>query len=886
MTWLSRLFRRGKLEMQLDSELRFHVEQQIADNVAAGMSPAEARRRALAQFGGLEYIKEETREARGTHFVDTLLQDIRFAQRMLRKSPGFTAIAILTLALGIGANTAIFSATYSILLRPLPYKDSNRLVTLTAEEPGESGGAELSVPAIEKIEVRTHVFEQVITVESEFYRLTGSGAPAVLHTGLVSGSYFEALGLKPLYGRTILPSDLRPISPHVVFLSYAFWQKHFRGDLGVVGKQINLADAFNRSVPEPYMVIGIGPASFQSPGYDWKYDVWIPRVDRHEDYAYLGGDNFTVARLKGGVTLEQANRELRSLSLALGDQYPQADKGWTLRAQMLQEMMVHRSRLALLILLGAVGFLLLIACANVSNLSLARAMSRAREIAIRKTLGATRTRVVGQLLTEALLLAFLGCSLGLLFGYLGIDLLRANAPESTPRVGEIGLYTAVLWYALGISVICGLVFGLAPALQASGRKLSETLKGSGPVPFFAAAEGHRSRYGSGLIISEVALAVALLFGSVLMIRSFVKLISVPLGLRTDHILTMSVQLDPSTCKEGPQCNEAFKQMLVRIRSLPGVQNAAGANYPPLEGGGITIPVSVEGQTATAPGQPSPSAKDIQVDPSYFSVLGIPLLGGRHFTSADSQSAPAVGIVNQAFAREFLSGNALGKHLLNGWDKKKNPVWLTIVGLVRDARDEYPWKPPDPELYHPFAQTNSFPSGCLFVRTAVNPDALISAIREQVWAVSKNAPITGIHTMDQIVSKSVAEPKFQTFLLASFGGLGLILAVVGIYGVISYSVSRRTHEMGVRMALGAGPRHILRLVVGNVMLLTLAGIGIGLAVSTALTRYLRSLLFEVKPSDPVTFACVVMLFVVVALMASYIPARRAMRTDPMVALRYE
>ncbi len=658
----AKFLRRSRVENDVEEELRAHIANRADDLERTGFSRAEAERRARIEFGGYQKYKEEIRESLGAHFIETLLQDIRYAARMLRKSPGFTAVAVLTLALGIGANTAIFSATYSILLKPLPYKDSNRLVTLAAEEPGESDGAELSIPAVERIELRTRIFDQITTVEDQSYRLTGSGAPAVLQTGLVSGNYFETLGLKSLYGRTILPSDLQPISPHVAFLSYAFWQKEFRGDLGVVGKQINLANAFSKSaVSEPYTVIGIGPAYFQSPGYDWKYDVWIPRIDRHEDYRYLGGDNFTVARLKHGVTLEQANGELRSLSLALADQYPQEDKGWTLHAQMLQQMMVHRSRLALLILLGAAGFLLLIACVNVSNLSLARALARVREIAIRKTLGATRSRVVTQLLTEALLLALLGCSLGLLLGYLGIDLLRATAPEGTPRVEEIGLYTAVLWYALGISVACGLAFGLAPALQVSGRKLCETLKGSGSLPFFAAEKGRRSLYGSGLIISEVALSVALLFGSVLMIRSFVKLISVPLGLRTDHILTMFVQLDPSTCKEGSQCNEAFKQMLARIRSLPGVQSAAGANYPPLEGGGVTIPISVEGQTATAPGQPSPSAKDIQVDPSYFSVLGIPLLGGRYFTSADSQSAPTVGIVNQEHSQgnsypEMLSGS--------------------------------------------------------------------------------------------------------------------------------------------------------------------------------------------------------------------------------------
>lgn len=890
-SWLSWFpwYRRRAREAELERELRDHLELEAEEQRAAGLSPKEAAQAAHRALGNSLKVEEDVRAAWGFQWFETLAQDVLYAFRMLRKSPGFTAVAVLTLALGIGANTAIFSAAYSILLRPLPYQDSSRLVTIGALAPGDFiGGSDLSMPAIEKIKSRTHAFDQVISVEFEVTRLSGPDAPEILMTGYVSGNYFPALGVKPLLGRLILPPDAQTGSPHVVVLSYAFWRKHFNGDPRIVGKQIDLAGGYYMDTPSaPYTVVGIAPASFASPGYyGWDYDVWIPRLPRGEDYPYLGGDNFTVARLLPGVTVEQANEQLRSLSLALGEQYPQEDKGQNLHAQLLQEMIVQKSRLALLVLLGAVGFLLLIACVNVSNLSLARGWARLREIAIRETLGATRLRVVSQLLTETILLALLGCALGLLLGYFGVGVLRANAPAGTPRVGEIGLYAAVFWYALGISVAAGIAFGLGPALQVSGRNLPVILKSSRTTPLLAEGKRRPGRYRNILIISEVALSVALFIGSVLMIRSFDKLISVPLGLRTDHILTMEADLDPAVYKKGQQASEALDQMLDRIRSLPGVQLAAIADYPPLEGGGIRTVVTVEGQPATPPGQPGPSTKVVEVDASYFSVLGIRLLQGRNFTLADSPNSQAVGIVNQAFAKKFLGGDAIGKRLQNGVDKKKKPLWRNIVGVVSDARDENPAQAPAPELYQPFFGTDSPSGGVFLVRTSMDPDTLAPAIRDEIWAVSKSTVIDETKTMDQIAAKTVAEPKFQTFLLASFAVLGLLLAVVGIYGVISYSVSQRTHEIGVRLALGAGPHDILRFVVGNTMLLALAGIGIGLAVSFALTRYLRSLLFEVKPTDPLTFACVALLFLLVALAACYLPAHRATRVDPMVALRYE
>jgi predicted permease len=886
---ITNLFHRSKLNQDIDAELRSHIEMRTADNIAAGMSPQEARRDALLRFGSRAAMKESVIAADAHMFLDSLWRDVHYAFRMLRKSPGFTAVAVLTLALGIGANTAIFSAAYSILLRPLSYQDSNRLVVVTVLPPGAvSKDSELSLPAIDKIKSRTHVFDKLIAVDSQVYRLTGSGTSAILQTGIVSGDYFDVLGMKPLRGRSILPSDARPNSPRVAVLSYSFWQKHFRGDPTIVGKQIDVVDAYGPSAtPTPYTVIGIAPVSFRSPGFGWDYDIWIPERAATQDYPYLGGGVFAVGRLRPGITVEEANHQLRALSSALAAQYPE-DKSWELHAQLLQDMLVHKSRLALLVLVGAVGFLLLIACVNVSNLCLTRAWGRFREVAIREALGATRLRVVRQLLTETILLALIGCALGLFLGYLGIGLLRAHAPEGTPRVNEIGLYAAVFWYAFGISAVAGIAFGLGPALQVSARNLLDVLKGSRTILPFANMKRRPAGYASGLIISEVALSVVLLVGSVLMIRSVDKLISVPLGFRTDHILKMEVDLDPASCKGGSQCSAVLDQMVDRVHSLPGVQLVGLADYSPLESGGILNEVLPEGAPAPVPGQLSPSAKTMHVSASYFSLLGIRLLAGRNFVASDSSlNAPQVAIVNRAFEQKFFEGKALGKRLQDGVDKNKKPIWATIVGVVSDARDSSPEQAPIPEFYYPFAQANSFSSSAvLLVRTASNADNLAPAIRDQIWAVRNSAVIGDTQTMDQLVACDIAEPEFQTFLLASFGALGLLLAVVGIYGVISYSVSQRTHEIGVRLALGAERKHILRFVVGNAMFLTFVGIAVGIASSFALARFLRSLLFEVKPTDPLSFIGVTVLFLFVAFVACYVPARRAMRVDPMVALRYE
>jgi putative ABC transport system permease protein len=825
------------------------------------------------------------------NWVESLLQDLRYVVRTLRKVPGFTAIVIVTLALGVGANTAIFSTAYAILLRPLAYRDSARIVVVSESSRLFGDGLALSPSAVQEVKTKIDVFEQVGSVRTQSYRFSDVDSAASFETGLVTADFFSILGVTPQLGRAILPMDVRPESPRVVMVSYAFWQEHFGGDPAIVGRQLNLVNVYEPSdVPTAYTVVGVTPASFVSPGWALKYALWIPsfpslgqmRLDS------LIGDNFTLARLKDDSTVQRANGELHILSTLLAERFPKDNEGLTLHAQQLQDSVVEKSRLALLILLGAVGFLLLIACVNVSNLTIARALARRQEVAIRSALGATRIRIVRQFLTESLLLALAGDALGLSLGVAGMAVLRANAPLNTPRLGEVRMYPIVFWYALGISTCAGILFGLAPAFQASGRKLQTSLKNPAVAARFS-GHGHRPNfYRHTLILTEVALCVSLLIGSGLAMRSFAKLVTVPLGFRTDHLLTMWVNLPPGTCKEGPACNVAFDEMLSRVRALPGVQGAAVANSSLLQGFSMLGVLDLEGWPRPTNNLSLPKMKMMSVGKDYFSTMGIPLLAGREFTDHDDANSQLVCVVNESFSKVFFSGSALGKRIPWGRDKNRTHVerWRYVVGVVKDARDIKPSEKPVSELYEPFDQENSLANGNIFVRTAIDPNVLAPAIREQILSVSKNANFGFSTTMDQLASTAVAEPRFQTFLLGAFAGLGLVLAVVGICGVVSYSVRQRTHEIGVRMALGAGPRDVLRLVLSNGLATTVFGIALGVGAALALTRYLQSLLFEVTPTDPATFAGVAILFLAVAFAACYIPARRAMRVDPMEALRYE
>jgi putative ABC transport system permease protein len=819
------------------------------------------------------------------NWVESLLQDLRYAVRTLRKVPGFTAIVILTLALGVGANTAIFSATYAILLKPLAYRDSDRLVKISLSSPdfaGIDGG--LSIPAYQEIEAKTGSFEQVTASRGQIYRFADDSSPKNLDADLVSGNYFRTLGLTPTIGRTILPRDTTLESPRVVMLSYKLWHDRFGADPNIVGKQLSLVAALDSSaVPADYTVIGVGPALVPSEYY-WHSDVWVPLVAKKEEPAYLMGDVYSIARLKPGVNVDRADQEIRALSALVTDRYPKYSRGEILHVRRLQDTIVQSSRLELLVLMGAVGFLFLIACVNVSNLTLARSWGRRQEAAIRAALGATRSRIVGQFLVESLLLSLLGGALGLLLGFAGLSLLKANAPFGTPRLDELRMYPAVFWYALAISTCAGLLFGLAPALQVCDQKLQASLKNSAITPFSGEA-GRPNLYRQALIVAEVALSVVLLAGSGLAIRSFAKLIHVPLGFRTDHLLTMEFTLAPGTCKQGALCQIAFNEILDRVRALPGVQNAT-LGQGVLQGFAQFTIFEIPGHPKPAKGQPGPQAKLMAVAPDYFSTMGIPLLHGRDFVKNDNDDSPRVWIVNETFSKKYFSGAPLGKQIPDGAMKNNKLASAEIVGVVGDARDMNPAKAPEPEIYVPVDQTFGTANAQLYIHTAADPNLLVPGIREQVLAVSKSSEIGFVSAMDRVASKSVEEPRFRTFLLGAFAALGLLLAVVGIYGVVSYSVRQRSREIGVRIALGAGPRDVLRLVLIDGLAMTVVGIALGVGAALALTRYLRSLLFEVTPTDPLTFVGVALLFLAVALAACYIPARRAMRVDPMEALRYE
>ena len=939
MRWLRRLFRKRALDDQLDSELRFHVEQQIADNISAGMPPAEARRRALAQFGGLEFIKEETRDARGTHFVGTLFQDIRFALRMLRKSPGFTAVAVLTLALGIGANTAIFSAVNGILLEPLLYAYSSRLITVDL----------LSLPKIRAIQEQSTAFGRMAIYRRYSTLILGGEVPVQGESVYVSDDFFPLLGVKPLLGRPILPEDTQPGHALVAVLSYHLWMDEFGEDAHIVGKEIRVAGgdetATNDEKPaksksakaEPsndensnksksaeampsktktadaksaegqrYTVIGVMPKGFNL-GVNWgggeaQEGLWMPFVYSPSDRDNLGSFSSFVARLKNGVTLGQAEAQLKAISSRLAaehpKEYPRELRGYgTIVTAGINGPTDPVVRLALLILMGAVGFVLLMACVNVAALFVARSWTRQQELTIRRALGATRLRIVCQLLSESLLLAAVSGALGLLFSTWGIRLIRAMAPPYTPRVDYIRLDANLVWFTLGISLFAAILAGLAPALHATSRRVGATLRGGLSGSFAGVTMGKSHRFRNTLVVLEVALAMIVVVGGALMARSFHKLITLDTGVHANNVITMSVRLSESVCNGknwDTACLLAGENIFDGIRALPGVQKAALSTVGgPLRGGWVTtsfdypgkprgVGLYVDGERGNQ--LTSGNIVGKSVTPDFFAALGMRILKGHDFGLKDLNNS-RVAIVSESFARKYIPGNPLGRRFSTDEDNHGHHQWMQVIGVVNDVRDRAVNEfASGPMYYTPM----SLPGNRLtvIVRAAANPASMAPAIERIVRSVDKDAPITNIQTVDQIIAQSAAAPRFQTLLLGSFGVLGLLLAIIGTYGVISYAVVQRTHEIGVRMTLGAQPSDIVRMVLGEGLVLAFVGIGIGVAGALALTRFLRSLLFEIRPTDPVTFIGVAVLLALVALLACYIPARRAMRVDPMVALRYE
>ncbi len=805
--------------------------------------------------------------------MDTFLQDARYGLRMLLKRPGFTAVAIITLALGIGANTAIFSVLNAVLLRPLPFKDPDRLVMVwetNAKYDIRTGVT--SYAAFRDWKEQNQVFESMVASAGQSFNLTADDEPERVSGMRVSPEVFEFTGTKPVLGRGFLQEEEQPGRNRVVLLGHALWQRRFGSDPRVVGKPIILN-------AESYTVIGVLPPDFLTPS-GWimaRVDVLVPLVVSSERTSYY----ITVmARLKPGVTLAQAQSNMESIAAGLAEQYPDTNRGRGVNLVPAHEQVVGKTRGALMIFFGVVVFVLLIACVNVANLALARATSRQKEIAVRSALGASRSRLVRQLLTESIILAVAGGGAGLLLTMWGIDSLVAIIPDTVPRAKEINIDGRVLGFTLVVSLLAGLVFGLVPALQASKPNLNEALKEGGRSGWLG---GGRNRIGSLLLVSEVALSLVLLIGAGLMIKSFIRLLNVAPGFDRQNTLTMLIALPRQKYGQSEQQRAFFQQLLERVGALPGVEAAGAVNSLPLSQSQEGRYFAVEGDTRNVD-EVDPGAGYRTVSPGYFRAMGIPLLTGRSFTERDAQGAPGAVIINQEMARRFFyDADPLGKRIK--FSTREDARWSEVVGVVGDVRHHALDQERNSEIYASYLQR---PSGGMYLvaRTASDSSGIASAIRDEVRAIDKDQPIDDINTMEQRLSASVAPRRFPMVLLSIFAAVALALASAGIYGVMSYSVTQRTHEIGVRMALGAQPADVLRLVVGQGVLLASIGVGAGLVSAVALTRLMSSLLFGVSPTDPVTFAAVSVLLAGVALGACFIPARRAAKVDPMVALRYE
>jgi putative ABC transport system permease protein len=794
---------------------------------------------------------------------------------MLVKNWSVTAIIVVVLALGIGANTAIFSVVNAALLRPLPYADPDRLVRLTEDSPNVPQMS-ISYPNFLDWREQNNVFSGIAAMQFRSLNLTGKDEPERLAGRAVSAELFDVLGVKPALGRSFATEEDRPGAIPVCIISDGLWQRRFGSDSALVGKQISLSGV-------SYTVIGVLPASY---AFGTPTDVFVPiglRANEMKERSSHPGI-YAVARLKPGVTVETARAELIAIAQRIGEQYGMKGNSATLTP--LKEVFVGDIRTTLLILLGAVGFVLAIACANVANLLLARAATRQKEMAIRTALGAGRLRIVRQLLTESLLLAILGGVLGMLLALWGIDLLRSASADTLPSTAVIKLDGSVLLFTLLISVLTGIVFGLAPALAAAQTDLHDTLKEGGRS---STAGGRSSWFRSTLVVTEVALSLVLLIGAGLLIRSFVRILDTDPGFKPQNLLTMQLALNPKK-GEGVKVLNFFNNLRGRIAALPGVESAAFSNGIPL-GQSADTSFAIVGRPKPEPGN-QPQAMLYFTNPDYLQTMGIRLIKGRFFTEQDKQGSPLVAVIDETFQRQqFPNQDALGQRIAG--DGKDNPdaEIVGVVGHVKhfglDAAE-----PVQPQLYVPYNQApdDAFPFLAsrtnLIIRTTADPLNLTSAVRREVQALDPNQPVYNVSTMEQTLEQSLVTQRLSMTLLAVLASLALILAAVGIYGVMSYTVTQRSHEIGIRMAIGAQQRDVFKMVIGRGMMLTLIGVAFGLLGAFGLTRLMTTMLYGVEPTDPATFAGIGILLTGVALVACYLPGRRATKVDPLVALRYE
>lgn len=798
--------------------------------------------------------------------MESLFKDIRYGIRSLLKRPAFTAVAVITLALGIGANTAIFSVINAVLLRPLPYDAPERLVTFRSNQ---------SAPDLADVEAGSHNFSKVAGEVLQPLAYTAGAEPVQIQIGQVTGGYFEVFGVNAARGRFIGPNDDKNGASYVVVLSYALWQRQFSGDQQIVGKTIPLSG-------NTYTIIGVMPAGFVSPRDN--AEAWTPVHVSNPVAANFRGVHFlrTYGRLAPGVTMEQARSEMKLIDQQLAAQYPADNKNRNTVLVPLHERVVGDSRNALLILFAAVSLVLLIACANFANLLLARAAERERELVIRTALGAGRWRLIRQLLTESVLISLAGGAVAVLIAWWGTSLLVAFKPQNLPRLQEIGVDSRVLAFAFALSLLTGIVFGLVPAWTASRRGVNESLKDGGRS---ATAGGSQQRLRSTFVVVELAIALVLLVGAGLLVKTFWKLRSVEPGFKTDHLLTMRVELPEARYKEVNTQTRFRSETLARINSLPAVQ-AAMISELPLSGDSLNHDFAIDGRPPTAPGD-EPSLESRSVMGDYFHTMQIPLRQGRDFGPQDfEEKAPLVGIANDAMVRQYFPNeDPLGKRVR--FVRNPQIEWITIVGVVGDVKHFGLDLPEQPGLYSPYTQANAWKRWMTFVvRTQSDPALMAASIKQQIWNVDSQLPVTKVQTMDEVSASSFAARRFNMLLLAIFASLALMLAAIGVYGVMSYAVTLRTQEIGIRMALGAQVTDVVKLILKGGLVLASMGIVLGLAGAFALTRLMTSLLFAVEPTDKATFAVVSMCLLLVALIACYLPARRATKVDPLVAIRCE
>jgi putative ABC transport system permease protein len=887
------LFRRSQFDRDLEEEMRLHRELREQEQIEAGVAPEGAWYAARRRFGNEIVLREESRDMWGWNWLEDLAQDIRYGARMLRKNPGFMVVAVLTLALGIGANTAIFSVVNSVLLRPLPFQDPERLVDLRETEVAP-GDYPLSGPDYLDWQAQNHTLEAVSLYSwRQIMSASGAGEPEPAGVVPMQANFFEVIGVRPLLGRGFAPGEDAAGKNHVTVLSYGFWQRRFGGNPQAIGKAIELND-------EAYTVVGVMPRWFNFP---WAPDLWTPLDMSPKNLGQRGDHSWNgVGRMKPGVTLAQARAELLTLSERLEKEYPDSNNKVHAVLIPLQETLVGDFRTPLLILLGAVTLVLLVACANVANLLLARATGRQREVALRASLGASRWRLLRQLLTESILLALTGAALGALGAWGCVRLLATAKTVSLPRVHPIGVDGFVLVFTVSVGILAGVLFGLAPALQVSALNLSEQLKTAAQVVLSPTRTGRLLR--DALVVGQIAVTLALLVGAGLLLRSFARLRSADLGIHPHNLLTMTISLPDAKYPTLTARRQFFDQLVDRASHTPGVETAAVSSEIPLEGGSNGY-LSVDGET-----DPNLSNQLVGwnwITPDYFRTFGIPVLEGRSFTPEDLDrteatasrlhdlyeaaqgSAPKIPpdlelvcVISQTTARTFWRNqDPIGRSF--HWDNMK----VIVVGVVSDVKEYGVRAKMMPQAYFPFTLMLSYGGyGRLTIKTRVPPTSVLGEIRRHVRGLDSGLATFRPRTMDEVIAGNTQDAGVQASLLGVFAALALLLAVVGLYGVMSYLVTQRTREFGIRVALGARQASVLALILKQGLKLSLIGVGLGVAAAMGLTHVMSTLLYGVRPTDPSTFIAVATMLTVVALAACWIPARRATKVDPMVALRYE